>query len=105
MVVERAEVSARVRVKPLVHELGHDIALDFERARRDVHQLVKTGIELRLVRGKVREPRHIERYDADRARALAASEEAARLLAKLAESRRRRQHILRTSDGSMSELM
>ena len=85
MVVERAEIAARVRIQTLVHELGYNIALDFERARRNVHEPVEPRVKILFVFRKIRYARHVDRNNADRTRALAASEEPARLFAQFAQ--------------------
>ena len=40
MVVPMAQIPLRIGKKSLVHELGYDLALDFEGIPRDAHEVV-----------------------------------------------------------------
>ena len=85
VVIEGAEIVLRVGVQPLVEKLGDDGALYLQGACRDVHELVKTLVEIGLVRCKVCDAGHVYRDNADRAGALARAEVAAGLFAQLTQ--------------------
>lgn len=85
VVAERAEITFGVRIKAFFEEFGDDVAFDFQAARGDVHHLVKAAIEVRLIGCEIRDSGKVDGHDADRARAFAAAEEAARFLAKFAK--------------------
>ncbi len=82
---EGAEVPLGVRVQTVIQQLGDDGALDLQGARRDVHHVIQSLIEVLLVAGLVGEGGDIDGHDADRAGGLAAAEVAARLLTQLAQ--------------------
>lgn len=105
MILKRAKIASGIGVEPTLHQLRDDHALRLERTRGDVHQLVEPPVEIRLAFGKIRDPRQVDRHNADRTGRLAGAEEAAGFLRSSRRSSRRRQHIERTSFGSMSELM
>ncbi|MPM96421.1 hypothetical protein SDC9_143584 [bioreactor metagenome] len=56
-----------------------------QRTRRDIHKVVKTAIEVSLTRRLVGNARHIDGYHTNRTGRFPATEEAARLLAQLAQ--------------------
>ena len=85
MIVERAQVTLRIGIQPFVQQLGDDGALDLERARGDVHHMVKARIKIFFVGGQVGDARQVDRYNAHGAGAFAAAEEAAGLFAQLAQ--------------------
>ena len=85
MIIKGAEVVFGVGVKSLVKKLRDDGALNFQRACRKVHQLVKALVEVRLVACKICDTGHIDGHDADRAGAFAGAEEAAGFLAQLTQ--------------------
>ena len=84
MVFEGAEVVVGVRIETPVEKGGDGLALGVERTGGNVHQMVKTGKEIRLVGGKIGETRHIECHDADGTGRFARAEETAALFAELA---------------------
>ena len=85
MVRKRAEIALCVGIKSLIQKLCDNLALYFQTARGNVHNVVKPLVEIRLVFGKVSDTGHIYGNDADRACGLAAAEEAAGLFAQLSE--------------------
>ena len=85
VVVEGAEVAAGVGIETLVQQLGDDVALDLQRTGSDVHHAVKTCIELLGGLGEIGNTGHVDGNDTDGAGGLTAAEEAAGLLAKLAQ--------------------
>ena len=85
MIVECAEISARIGIEPFVQQLRDRRSLDLERTRRDIHHLVQTVKEFLFVLRKIRDTGKINRHDADRTGALSASEKPAGLLPKFAK--------------------
>ena len=83
VIVERAEISLCIGIKSLVKKLCNNCSLNLERTCGNIHKSVKTGIEILFVLCKVGDTRHIDCNNADRTCAFTASEESARLLAKL----------------------
>ena len=83
MILKRAEIASGIGVEPTLHQLRDDHALRLERTRGDVHQLVEPPVEIRLAFGKIRDPRQVDRHNADRTGRLAGAEEAAGLFAQL----------------------
>ena len=85
VIFKGAEIALRVGIEPLVQQARDDVALDLQGARGDVHQMIQPLVEFLRRGGEIGNLRHIDRHDADRAGGLAASEEAAGLLAQLAQ--------------------
>ena len=85
VVLERAEVSLRVGVKPFLEELRDDRSLYLQRTRGDVHELVKARVEVLLVRCKICDTGHVYRDNADGACRLTGAEEAAGFLSQFAK--------------------
>ena len=83
MILKRAEIASGIGVEPTLHQLRDDHALRLERTRGDVHQLVEPPVEIRLAFGKIRDPRQVDRHNADRTGRLAGAEEAAGFFAQL----------------------
>ena len=83
MILKRAEIALGIGIESAFKQLCDDGALCFERPRGDVHQLVKTLVEVFFVCGKIRDPRQVDRHHADRAGRLAGAEEAAGFFAQL----------------------
>ena len=83
MVLEAAEIALGIGIEPAFKQLCNDGALRLERPRGNVHQLVKTLVEVCFILCKIRDPRQIDRHHADRAGRLAGAEEAAGLFAQL----------------------
>ena len=85
VVLKRAEVALGVRIKSFLKESCNNSSLDLERTSRNVHDMSKTSVEVALVFSKVCDSGHIDGNNTDRTCAFTASEESARLLAKLTE--------------------
>ena len=83
MILKRAEIASGIGVEPTLHQLRDDHALRLERTRGDVHQPVEPPVEIRLAFGKIRDPRQVDRHNADRTGRLAGAEEAAGFFAQL----------------------
>ena len=64
MVLESAEVASGVGIETLVEKLCDNGALDAERTGGDIHKLVESAVEVRLILGKICDSRHIYRNDA-----------------------------------------
>ena len=85
VVLESTEVASGVGIETLVEKLRDNRTLNAERTGGDIHKLVESAVEVRLILCKICDSRHIYRDNAYRTGALAAAEEAAGLLAKLAQ--------------------
>ena len=83
MVLECAEVALGVGVEAALHQLRDDRALGLERTRGNVHQLVESAVETRLIFRQIGDARQVDRHHADRTGRLAGAEEAAGLFAQL----------------------
>ena len=83
MVLKAAEIALGIGIEPAFKQLCNDGALRLERPRGNVHQLVKTLVEVCFILCKIRDPRQIDRHHADRAGRLAGAEEATGLFAQL----------------------
>ena len=85
VILESAEVASGVGIETLVEKLRDNRTLNAERTGGDIHKLVESAVEVRLILCKICDSRHVYRNNAYRTGALAAAEEAAGLLAKLAQ--------------------
>ena len=85
VVIKRSEIVLGVGVEPLVEQTGDNGTLCLERARGNVHEVVKTRVEIVLVACEICYSRHIDGDNADRTGRFAASEEAAGFLSQLTQ--------------------
>ena len=86
VVIERAQVAARVGEEAVVHVVLDGLALDLERLRGQVNELVHARDEALLVPlVQVAEARHVERDHADRTGELRRTEQAVTALEELAQ--------------------
>lgn len=83
MVFKRAKIPFGIWIKTFLHQFGDDLPLDFQRARRNIHEMVEPAVKLFFVFRKIGDARHVDRDDAHGACALSASEKAARFFAEL----------------------
>ena len=61
MVFKRAKIPFGIRIKTFLHQLCNDFTLDFQRARRNVHEMVKPAVKLFFVFRKIGDARHVDR--------------------------------------------
>ena len=103
MVLEAAEIALGIGIESAFKQLCDDSALRLERPRGNIHQLVKTLVEVCFILCKIRDPRQIDCHHADRAGRLAGAEEAAGLFAQLPQiepqAAAHRAHVIRLHVG------
>ena len=103
MVLKATEIALGIGIESAFKQLCDDGALCFERPRGDVHQLVEPPVEIRLAFGKIRDPRQVDRHNADRTGRLAGAEEAAGFFAQLPQiepqAAAHRAHVVRLHVG------
>ena len=103
MVLEAAEIALGIGIESALKQLCDDSALCLERPRGNVHQLVKTLVEVCFILCKIRDPRQIDRHNADRTGRLAGAEEAAGFFAQLPQiepqAAAHRAHVIRLHVG------
>ena len=85
MVFKGSEIALGIGIKSLVKKLCDNCPFDLERTGGNIHEVIESFIEIRFIGSEVCNPRKIDGYNADRACAFAAAEEAAGLFAKLAQ--------------------
>ena len=85
VVAEGAQIPLGVGIQALLQQLGDDGALGLQAAGGDIHQIVQPLVEVGLVLGQIRDAGQVDGDHADGAGGLAGAEEAAGLLAQLAQ--------------------
>ena len=85
VIIERTKVTLGIWIQALFEQTTDHLTLGMEASCSKVHEMVEPCKKLLLILGKIGYPGHIERYDADAARAFSAPEEASALFAKLAK--------------------
>ena len=85
VIAKGAQVALGVGIKAVVHQLGDDGALGLQAPGSDIHQAVKADVEVALILGQIRNARQVDGDHADGTGGFAGAEEAAGLLAKLAQ--------------------
>ena len=106
VVFKGAQIVLGIGIETCIHQPGDDGALGLEGAGGDVHDVVQPLVEFFRRLGEVGDPGQIDGDHAHGAGGLAGAEVAAGLLLRSSRrSSRSRQHMERTSLGSISELM
>ena len=81
VVVEGAQIPLCIRIQAGIEQLCDNVTLDLQGPGGEIHDPVKTLVELFRGLGQVGNPRQVDGYDTDRTGAFAAAEESAALLA------------------------
>ena len=105
MVGKGAKVPLGVGIEPGVQQFGNDGALGLETPSGDVHKPVQAPIKVGLVLGEIGDAGQVDGHHAHEPVDSPEPKKPPDFFRSSLRSRRRRQHILRTSLGSMSELM
>ncbi len=85
MIIKIPQITLRVRIEPFFQKLRYHSPLDFQGAGGNIHHPVQPSVKIILIRGQIRQTRHIDRYYAYASGAFAGTEEASRLFSQFSQ--------------------